>query len=396
MWSLFILTLFGLISWSNSAKCPAEYERFSLEHTFCISKNPRCDIKRSGVSQQDIQEILRLHNQYRSDLALGKETRAKGGTLPKAADMLQMVWDDELAAIAQKWAENCEFDHDCDECRDVPNFGVGQNLAIQYASCSNCKEDDITKPKWADAVKDLYDEVLDFHKSWLDRFESHGGPDVEHFTQIIWSKTWRLGCGYTAYKTGKTYNRFYVCNYGPSGNVNEQPVYKQGNPCSACPSNTCCGSACKSGPNYPGLCKLLNPNTAPVYQRNLNNLLFFCDSNPKAKDCETQITGANKWTNKASLEGNYMSIVLNGGESTTLQFKKPIAPTKNEFCIRFNFRKGPMKADQGDASILKAEYKLDRGSTIPMNLHNSGNVFENYSIDLAWKTKTTKGLILQE
>ncbi|GBO30972.1 CRISP/Allergen/PR-1, partial [Araneus ventricosus] len=184
MWSFFILALFGLVSWSSSAKCPADYERFSLEHTFCISRNPRCDIKRLGVSQQDIQEILRLHNQYRSDLALGKETRAKGGTLPKAADMLQMVWDDELAAIAQKWAENCDFNHDCDECRVVPNFGVGQNLAIQFASCSNCKEDDITKPKWADAIKGLYDEVLDFHKSWLDNFQSgRAETDVEHFTQ---------------------------------------------------------------------------------------------------------------------------------------------------------------------------------------------------------------------
>ncbi|GBM11931.1 hypothetical protein AVEN_160120-1, partial [Araneus ventricosus] len=119
---------------------------------------------------------------------------------------------------------------------------------------------------------------------------------------VIWSKTWRIGCGYTAYKTGKKYNRFYVCNYGPSGNVRDQPVYKQGQPCSACPSNTCCGSSCTSGPNYPGLCKMLNPNTAPIYQRNLNNLLFFCDSNPRTKDCETQIAGANKWTNKASLQ----------------------------------------------------------------------------------------------
>ncbi|GBO22521.1 Venom allergen 5, partial [Araneus ventricosus] len=122
MWSFLILALFGLVSWSSSAKCPADYERFSLEHTFCISRNPRCDIKRSGVSQQDIQEILRLHNQYRNDLALGKETRAKGGTLPKAADMLQMVWDEELAAIAQKWAENCDFNHDCDECRTVRKY----------------------------------------------------------------------------------------------------------------------------------------------------------------------------------------------------------------------------------------------------------------------------------
>ncbi|CAL1261178.1 unnamed protein product [Larinioides sclopetarius] len=446
--SFLILALLGLVRWSSSAKCPAEYERFSLEHTFCIPRNPRCDIKRSGVTQEDIQKILRLHNQYRSGIALGKETRAKGGTLPKAADMLQMVWDDELAAIAQKWAENCDFNHDCDECRAVckfgmmnllpllrngqktailtmivtnvgqfvwddelaaiaqkwaencdfnhdcdecravSNFGVGQNLAIQSASCSNCKEDDMTKPKWADAIKGLYDEVLYFHKSWLDRFQSGRAETyVEHFTQVIWSETWRLGCGYTSYKAGKKYKRFYVCNYGPSGNMLNQPVYKQGQPCSACPVNTCCGSSCKSGPNYPGLCKMLNQNTAPIYQRNLNNLLFHCDSNPKTKDCETQVTGTNKWTNIASLQGNYMSIVLNGGESTTLEFKKQIAPSTNGFCIRFNFRKGPMKAGQGDSSSLKATYKADR-SVIPMDLARSDPEFAPYSIDLGWKTPT--------
>ncbi|GBM19964.1 hypothetical protein AVEN_78900-1, partial [Araneus ventricosus] len=71
------------------------------------------------------------------------------------------------------------------------NFGVGQNLAIQYASCSNCKEDDIIKPKWADAIKGLYDEVLDFHKSWLDNFQSGRAETyVEHFTQV--GHSWRL------------------------------------------------------------------------------------------------------------------------------------------------------------------------------------------------------------
>ncbi|GBN96670.1 hypothetical protein AVEN_434-1 [Araneus ventricosus] len=86
-----------------------------------------------------------------------------------------------------------------------------------------------------------------------------------------------------------------------------------------------------------------------------------------------------------------MSIVLNGGESTTLEFKNQIAPNKNEFCIRFNFRKGPMKAGENDASSLKAVYKVG-GSVMPMNLALSEPEFTSYSIDLAWKTKTALSL----
>lgn len=38
------------------------------------------------------------------------------------------IWDDELAAMAQRWADNCEFAPG--PVRGIPGrFGVGQNLA---------------------------------------------------------------------------------------------------------------------------------------------------------------------------------------------------------------------------------------------------------------------------
>ena len=36
--------------------------------------------------------------------------------MDKAANMRQLEWDDDLAAVAQKWADQCSFDHD-----DKPN-----------------------------------------------------------------------------------------------------------------------------------------------------------------------------------------------------------------------------------------------------------------------------------
>jgi hypothetical protein len=45
-----------------------------------------------------------------------------------AANMMQLVWDEELAVGAQLWASQCNFNHDTD--RNVCRFSVGQNLYI--------------------------------------------------------------------------------------------------------------------------------------------------------------------------------------------------------------------------------------------------------------------------
>lgn len=45
----------------------------------------------SGTTQQDIKEILRVHNELRAKLANGLEKRGKPGPQPPAADMEEMV-----------------------------------------------------------------------------------------------------------------------------------------------------------------------------------------------------------------------------------------------------------------------------------------------------------------
>lgn len=36
------------------------------------------------------------------------------------------------------------------------------------------------------------------------------------------------------------YREHFVCNYGPSGNLHDQSVYKVGNPCTSCQEGTVC------------------------------------------------------------------------------------------------------------------------------------------------------------
>lgn len=77
------------------------------------------------------------------------------------------MWDDEIAAIAEKWADNCDYKHDSG-LRSIPGrFSVGQNLALGYR-------------KWEDVIAGWYNEVDDFtYNSSTNNFRAVG-----HFTQV--------------------------------------------------------------------------------------------------------------------------------------------------------------------------------------------------------------------
>ncbi|XP_067940475.1 cysteine-rich venom protein pseudechetoxin-like [Watersipora subatra] len=180
-----------------------KFFHFSKKHTASITKSKTSTS--SGVSEPDKRIIVNKHNQLRSSQGAG--------------DMQKMVWDDEIASIAQRWADNCKNSHD--EYRAIPGrFSVGQNLAWGYKT-------------WDGAMQAWYDEVDDFTygSESANRFSAVG-----HYTQMVWASSAKIGCGY-AYCTNLN-AEFYVCNYGPAGNYDWWIPYKAGPPCGDC-SNTC-------------------------------------------------------------------------------------------------------------------------------------------------------------
>lgn len=50
---------------------------------------------------------MQEHNRLRQLVATGRYPGQPG-----AENMREIVWDDELAARAQQWADNCQFRHD--------------------------------------------------------------------------------------------------------------------------------------------------------------------------------------------------------------------------------------------------------------------------------------------
>ncbi|XP_076315814.1 CRISP/Allergen/PR-1-like [Tachypleus tridentatus] len=157
--------------------CPSLYMRFNKSPTFCLAPKSSCSKASSGVSKDQKTEIVNTHNSLRNRLALGQETT---NSFPGAADMLQMVWDEELAGIAQKHSDQCVYRHDCRTCRQVGNFSVGQNLYTLYTSQNTCPP-----PNWTTAINSWYSEVKDMPVSYISPFKVNTPSDkkIGHFTQ---------------------------------------------------------------------------------------------------------------------------------------------------------------------------------------------------------------------
>lgn len=67
-------------------------------------------------------QILQQHNSLRNRIALGQEPRFN-----TARRMAQMVWNDDLAFLAELNTKQCQMNHDA--CRNTPAFRfAGQNL----------------------------------------------------------------------------------------------------------------------------------------------------------------------------------------------------------------------------------------------------------------------------
>lgn len=202
-----------------------------------------CNKWRGNINQHEKLLILQEHNNYRNQIAL--QTNRIGPKLPFAVDMLQMYWSDELAKKAQEWANRCRFQHSPSAFRKFRSYSAGENLYISKHSANFQSMD------WRKAIFSWWNEIKIFPSNRVSSFSS-GGPMIGHFTQIIWASTYHVGCGFSQFKEGSWFSNFYVCMYGPAGNVITRPIYTTSNKKECrCPRNTSC-----SNKEWPGLCCL--------------------------------------------------------------------------------------------------------------------------------------------
>jgi len=109
---------------------------------------------------------------------------------------------------------------------------------------------------WNENSAYVYKE--DIESFGIDRFTCpSSGPD---YTQLIWAKSEKVGCGYVLMADADDYHIGYlVCHYSPAGNVEDAPVAVG---YSYCPTGTTKNDATAVYPNYPALCKK-STNSSP-------------------------------------------------------------------------------------------------------------------------------------
>jgi pathogenesis-related protein 1 len=119
----------------------------------------------------------------------------------------RVTWSKDLAKSAQEWAnriaETGKFEH-------RPEGKYGENLAAGQAERYGTREAAAT---WLKEKR-----VYDAGKRELQQ--------VGHYTQMVWSRTTRIGAGKAVIKAGPMKGwTIVVCNYDPPGNVRGEKPY---------------------------------------------------------------------------------------------------------------------------------------------------------------------------
>nr|QDC23062.1 cysteine-rich secretory protein 1 isoform a2 [Cupiennius salei] len=326
----------------QSAYCPDIYKRYSTQHSYCLGQCCNCTFYKRGVDPGLKGQILSLHNDLRNKVAAGHSYGVDH--LPRASNMLEMVWDDELATIAQTWLDGCRKNGDCEECRMVSRFAVGQEIIGDFIG-SEMDSQDLDNEFFS-----RFNALSVFTDAHVREYSDSNG---NHKTsQLLWAKTWRIGCGFLRFldpNNGRAVVNILLCNYGPGGCVEGEEVYKAGTVCSACPANTCCGDGCKKHKitnSFKGLCKVIDENLPP--QGNVPHVksgkeLFYCGFNGES-DCSRAVEGINRWIGKISTGGTWLSMDLGRGGHTSLTFEKPIKSKSGKLCLSITTRTGPVDA----------------------------------------------------
>ena len=152
----------------------------------------------STITPAERDEILAQHNLFRAEV----------GQPP-------LTWDNSLAAGAQEWADAKQADGKFEHSSGT---NLGENLAggeVKDATIRLATGVGVTPPD---------DERANYQSDPQPTGEEK--KKVGHYTQIVWSSTTKVGCGFAP--ANKLAFGLVVCRYSPPGNFQGQFPYPPG------------------------------------------------------------------------------------------------------------------------------------------------------------------------
>ncbi|XP_049520645.1 scoloptoxin SSD552-like [Dermacentor silvarum] len=190
-----------------------------------------CTVRERGFDGDQQAAVVKAHNEYRSLVAKGE--------LPdfeSAADMYETTWDPDLAEVAQSYVEQCAPQKEVLQARDF--IEQGQNLCLQTLPGT------ANETGFEACVAAWFSEHAGCSKRIIESYRNTSGRDeasCEHFTQLVWSRSQYVGCGFALVESSDGVTRnLYACNYDEPGNHPGTAVYVPGPACSSCPRYTTC------------------------------------------------------------------------------------------------------------------------------------------------------------
>jgi hypothetical protein len=177
-------------------------------------KNQPSESKDYLISSEDQHYIVKTHNYYRNMVASGNVS-GNEGLSPPAKNMLQMYWHEKLAVKAQELAKKCKNAHSGINDRSFSEmpFLIGENFEMAG------KED---QANWAGVLGKWFNQVSNFkNRQVLMKTVDQTSNLSEAFTQIVWARSYMVGCGISLCDD----NLLYLCLYGPGGNVTGESIY---------------------------------------------------------------------------------------------------------------------------------------------------------------------------
>lgn len=132
--------------------------------------------------------ILALHNQERA-----------------AVRLPPLVWDNSLAVGAVAWAQRMAMTRMFEHSDRHARRGIGENIWTGPRGLYNIDS----------AVRLWIADKRTFVPGIFPNVSTAGWYAVSHYTQIVWPKTTRVGCGLASNRSAD----YLVCRYSPAGNI---------------------------------------------------------------------------------------------------------------------------------------------------------------------------------